>query len=142
MLLNITTSDTVLPALIQFPQHSNFFQHSIHNFEDICISCSGTFLVYFLYWVKWTSFLRQGKSLLEIAQGCHVAVEPMRFVLHDIPLDGKQSTHANVAVVKKPAVFNNVLGLCSQSTMLHFHQFFKWFWHSLWRYCFVLTSYQ
>lgn len=84
-----------------------------------------------------------------------MAVEPMRFVFREKILDGKQSVHANVAVVKKPAVFptksqsflphyhffdthqqtdtatsldslnNNVLGLCSQSALLHFLQFFK-----------------
>lgn len=30
-----------------------------------------------------------------------MAVEPMRFVYHEIFLDGKQSVHANVAMVKK-----------------------------------------
>lgn len=33
-----------------------------------------------------------------------MAVEPMRFVFHEILLDVKQSVHANVAMVKKPAV--------------------------------------
>jgi len=82
-----------------------------------------------------------------------MAVEPMRIVLHEILLDVKQSVHANVAMVKKPAVFptksqsflphycffdthqqtdtatslesqnNNVLGLCTQSALLYFLQF-------------------
>jgi len=37
-----------------------------------------------------------------------VAVEPMRFVYHEILLDGKQSVHANVAMVKKPAMFPKI----------------------------------